>query len=81
MSAFSHETFDAQDGAVDDEVIVFHVGCPEREIETTVQFLLAAARHIREPKKPVPPHTTSFFFVGADMFDSISALNQIRISR
>lgn len=49
MSAFSQETLDAQVGAVGDEVMLDHCGCPERESETTVQFLAAAARHIREP--------------------------------
>ena len=37
-------------------------GSPERESEVTVQLRCAAARQMREPRKPVPPQTTSFFF-------------------
>ena len=38
-----------QAGGVDDELIVLQLGAPERESETTVQFLDTAARQIREP--------------------------------
>lgn len=31
-------------------------------IETTSQSLATAALHILLPRKPLPPHTTSFFF-------------------
>jgi hypothetical protein len=34
-------------------------------IETTSQSLATAALHILLPKKPFPPHTTSFFFAAA----------------
>ena len=35
-------------------------GSPERESDVTAQFRAAAARQMREPRKPVPPQTTSF---------------------
>lgn len=65
MSPFCHETFSAQSGGEGDEETEDQWGVPERDIEVTVQPLWAAALHIRLPRNPLPPHTTSFLFAAA----------------
>lgn len=41
-------------------------------MEVTSHPLAAADLHIREPRKPFPPATTSLFFVACAMLDSMS---------
>lgn len=41
-------------------MIVAQSGDPERERDVTFQFRAVAAAQMREPRKPVPPQTTSF---------------------
>lgn len=42
-------------------------GSPERLMLVTSQFRATAALHIRLPRKPLPPQTTSFFFAAAEV--------------
>ena len=65
MSPFCHEIFSAQSGGVGEEETEDQWGVPERDIEVTVQPLWAAALHMRLPRNPLPPHTTSFLFAAA----------------
>lgn len=43
------------------------LGSPERLIEVTSHPRATADLQIREPKKPLPPATTIFFFAAVDM--------------
>ena len=77
MSPFSHFTEEDQVGGVEEAVIDGQDGSPERLrlhqltvlllgrrvylIETTSHPRAMADLHIRDPKKPVPPATTSRF--------------------
>ena len=75
MSPFCHDTLSDQSGGVCDEETEDQCGVPEREIEVTLQPLCAAALHIRLPKKPLPPHTTSFFFAAWAVVEAIVVLS------
>lgn len=44
-----------------------HLGSPEREMEVTSQPRATANLQMREPRKPLPPQTTSFLAAALDM--------------
>jgi len=73
MSPFCQETFSDHSGGVCEEETEDQCGVPERDTEVTDHPLCAAALHIRLPKNPLPPHTTSFFFAAEAVADAIGA--------
>ena len=62
MLALRHVTLLDQAGAVVWEEMVGQFGSPEREMLVASQSRAMAALQMREPRKPLPPQTTSFFF-------------------
>lgn len=90
MSPLAQSTDFDHGGGVFEEVTADHVGSPERLnlsldialllredkylMEVTCHPLATADLHIREPRKPLPPATTSLFFVACAIFDPVSLL-------
>lgn len=65
MFALRHVTsFDHGGGEVCEET-EGQLGSPERLMLVTSQLRATAALQMREPRKPLPPQTTSFFFAAA----------------